>query len=45
MQAEYIRDGQDLMVGAFGKTVDAGWKMGGDVPLFESVRNSPPSNG
>ena len=41
VQAEYIRDGQELMVGAFGETVDAGWKMGADVPLFESVRNSP----
>ena len=41
VQAEYIRDGQDLMVGAYGQTVDAGWKMGADVPLFESVRNSP----
>ena len=41
VQAEYIRDGQDLMVGAYGETVDAGWKMGADVPLFESVRNSP----
>ena len=41
MQAEYIRDGQELMVGAFGATVDAGWKMGADVPLYESVRNSP----
>jgi penicillin-binding protein 1A len=41
VQAEYIRDGQDLMVGAFGNTVDAGWKMGADVALYESVRNSP----
>ena len=41
VQAEYIRDGQELMVGAFGNTVDAGWKMGADVPLYESVRNSP----
>ncbi len=41
VQAEYIRDGQELMVGGFGETVDAGWKMGADVPLFESVRNSP----
>ena len=41
VQAEYIRDGQELMVGAFGDTVDAGWKMGADVPLYESVRNSP----
>ena len=41
VQAEYIRDGQELMVGGYGDTVDAGWKMGADVPLFESVRNSP----
>ena len=41
VQAEYIRDGQELMVGAFGNTVDAGWKMGADVPLYENVRNSP----
>jgi penicillin-binding protein 1A len=41
VQAEYIRDGQDLMVGAFGDTVDAGWKMGADVPLYDDVRNSP----
>ena len=41
VQAEYIRDGQELMVGGFGETVDAGWKMGADVPLFDSVRNSP----
>ncbi len=41
VQAEYIRDGQDLLVGSFGDTVDAGWKMGADVPLYDSVRNSP----
>ncbi len=41
VQAEYIRDGQELMVGDFGQTVDAGWKMGADVPLFDNVRNSP----
>ncbi len=41
VQAEYIRDGQDLMVGAYGDTIDAGWKMGADVPLFDDVRNSP----
>ena len=38
VQAEYIRDGQELMVGGYGQTVDAGWKMGADVPLFDSVR-------
>ena len=41
VQAEYIRDGQELMVGGYGDTVDAGWKMGADVPLFDNVRNSP----
>ena len=38
VQAEYIRDGQELMVGGYGQTVDGGWKMGADVPLFESVQ-------
>ena len=37
VQAEYVRDGQDLMVGAYGEMVDGGWKMGADVPLFEGV--------
>ncbi len=41
VQAEYIRDGQQLMVGGYGDTVDGGWKMGSDVPLFDNVRNSP----
>ncbi len=41
VQAEYLRDGQELMVGGYGNTVDAGWKMGADVPLFDDVRNSP----
>ena len=41
MQAEYLRVGDELMVGAYGQTVDGGWKMGGDVPLFDDVRNSP----
>jgi penicillin-binding protein 1A len=41
VQAEYIRDGQDLLIGAIGQTVDGGWKMGADVPLFDNVRNSP----
>jgi penicillin-binding protein 1A len=41
VQAEYIRDGQQLMVGGYGNTVDGGWKMGSDVPLFDNVRNSP----
>jgi penicillin-binding protein 1A len=41
VQSEYVRDGQELMVGGYGRTVDAGWKMGADVPLFDSVQNSP----
>ena len=41
VQSEYIRDGQELLVGAYGMTVDGGWKMGADVPLFDNVRNSP----
>ncbi len=35
VQAEYIRDGQErIAVGSFGQTVDGGWRMGDDVPLF-----------
>jgi penicillin-binding protein 1A len=35
VQAEYIRDGQErIAVGAVGRTVDGGWRMGDDVPLF-----------
>jgi penicillin-binding protein 1A len=41
VQSEYVRDGQELMVGGYGQTVDGGWKMGADVPLFDSVANSP----
>ncbi len=41
VQAEYIRDGQDMLVGAYGQTVDGGWKLGADVPLYDSVANSP----
>jgi penicillin-binding protein 1A len=37
VQAEYVRDGQDLLVGACGQAVDGGWKMGADVPLFDGV--------
>ena len=37
VQAEYIRDGQQMVVGGYGQTVDGGWKMGADVPLFEGV--------
>lgn len=39
--SEYIRDGQQTIVGGYGQTVDGGWKMGADVPLYEDVRNSP----
>jgi penicillin-binding protein 1A len=36
VQIEYVRDGQGTVaVGAYGQTVDGGWKMGADVPLFE----------
>jgi penicillin-binding protein 1A len=35
VQAEYVRDGQErVAVGAFAQTVDGGWRMGADVPLF-----------
>jgi penicillin-binding protein 1A len=35
VQIEYVRDGQErIAVGAFGQTVDGGWKMGDGVPLF-----------
>jgi penicillin-binding protein 1A len=37
VQSEYVRDGQELMVGGYGQTVDGGWKMGSDVPLFDGV--------
>jgi penicillin-binding protein 1A len=37
VQAEYMRDDQQLAVGGYGQTVDAGWKMGADVPLFDGV--------
>ena len=39
--AEYIKDGQMTMVGGYGMTVDGGWKMGADVPLYENAQNSP----
>jgi penicillin-binding protein 1A len=39
--SEYIKDGQMTMVGGYGMTVDGGWKMGADVPLYENVQNSP----
>jgi penicillin-binding protein 1A len=35
VQTEYVRDGQELIgVGEYGQTVDGGWVMGADVPLF-----------
>ncbi|MBP7001477.1 penicillin-binding protein 1A [Amaricoccus sp.] len=35
VQAEYVRDGQErVAVGAYAQTVDGGWRMGEDVPLF-----------
>jgi penicillin-binding protein 1A len=33
VQLEYIRDGQETVVGGYGRTVDGGWRMGADVPL------------
>jgi penicillin-binding protein 1A len=35
--SEYIKDGQLVVVGGYGRTVDGGWRMGADVPLFEGV--------
>ena len=35
--SEYIKDGQLVVVGGYGQTVDGGWRMGADVPLFEGV--------
>jgi penicillin-binding protein 1A len=37
VQTEYIKDGQQTVVGGYGQTVDGGWKMGADVPLYEGV--------
>jgi penicillin-binding protein 1A len=37
VQTEYIKDGQMTIVGGYGQTVDGGWKMGADVPLYEGV--------
>jgi penicillin-binding protein 1A len=35
VQIEYVRDGQGTVaVGGYGQTVDGGWRMGADVPLF-----------
>jgi penicillin-binding protein 1A len=33
VQLEYVRDGQETVVGGYGRTVDGGWRMGADVPL------------
>ena len=41
VQVEYIRDGQEqIRVGEFGQTVDGGWKMGDDVPLFTASESA-----
>jgi penicillin-binding protein 1A len=41
VQAEYVRDGQErVAVGAFAQTVDGGWRMGADVPLFTASESA-----
>jgi penicillin-binding protein 1A len=40
VQTEYIKDGQLTVVGGYGQTVDGGWRMGSDVPLYEGVSNA-----
>ncbi len=41
VQAEYVRDGQErIAVGAYAQTVDGGWRMGEDVPLFAAGENA-----
>jgi penicillin-binding protein 1A len=37
VQIEYIREGQQTVVGGYGQTVDGGWKIGADVPLYDGV--------
>jgi penicillin-binding protein 1A len=37
VQTEYLKDGQIVVVGGYGQTVDGGWRMGADVPLYEGV--------
>ncbi len=37
VQVEYIKDGQHTVVGGYGQTVDGGWRLGADVPLYEGV--------
>jgi penicillin-binding protein 1A len=34
---EYIRAGQETVVGGYGRTVDGGWRMGADVPLVSGA--------
>ncbi|CAN5802693.1 PBP1A family penicillin-binding protein [soil metagenome] len=37
VQVEYLRGGQEVLVGGFGRTVDGGWRMGADVPLYSGA--------
>ncbi len=37
VQIEYIRDGQGIIVGGYGETVDGGWRMGADIPLYDGA--------
>jgi penicillin-binding protein 1A len=37
VQAEYLRAGQDIVVGSYGEQIDGGWKMGSDVPLYTTA--------
>ncbi len=40
VQAEYIRDGQETVVGGYGDVVDGGWRMAADVPLYDGAAQS-----
>ncbi|WP_424926554.1 penicillin-binding protein 1A [Amaricoccus tamworthensis] len=40
VQSEYIKDGQHTVVGGYGQTVDGGWRMGADIPLYDGVSNA-----
>ncbi|MFQ8429933.1 penicillin-binding protein 1A [Amaricoccus sp. W119] len=40
VQAEYIRDGQQTVVGGYGDLVDGGWRMSADVPLYDGAAQS-----
>ncbi len=40
VQAEYIRDGQQTVIGGYGELVDGGWRMGADVPLYAGAAQS-----